>query len=52
MWPLTVIVTGGRLLDPSASITSSGIGIPVAVFPPSSTVLSNLILRILSATEG
>src|SRR3954454_17912399 len=39
--------TGGFLPEPSASTTSGGTRMPVAVFPPSSTVVRNLMGRIL-----
>src|ERR1700712_5216650 len=47
-----VTVTGGRLPAPSFSTTFAGTSMPVAVLPPSSTVLLNFMRRILPSEAG
>ncbi|GAB3360002.1 hypothetical protein GCM10027300_31760 [Modestobacter lapidis] len=43
MCPFTVTRTAGFLPAPSEVTTSAGTAMPVAVFPPSSTVVENLM---------
>src|SRR3954454_19440233 len=44
--------TAGRLLLPSSATTSSGTATPVAVFPPSSTSVRNLMTIIVAGHRG
>src|SRR6201989_1846178 len=46
------MVTGGFFPAPSASTTSSGTTRPVAVFPPSRTVVENFMASSLASSPG